>query len=105
MIVASRYNQPEIVELLLEHNARTDLKDSFGQTALHHAAIFARLPVVQLLVGKSNVNARDNKGRTPLGYVVERDILVSDFDDYDYSYDNDDYDAVIKYLKQNGATM
>ncbi len=93
MMLASWNNKPKIVKLLLEHKARTDLKDNDGWTALHPAAFYGNLSVVQLLVGKSNVNARDKDGRTPLGRAEERYIMGSD------------HDAVIKYLKQNGATM
>ncbi len=93
MMLASRNNGASIVRLLLEHNARTDLKTSEGWTVLHWAAYWANLSVVQLLVGKSNVNARDNEGKTPLGRAEERNQQFGD------------NDAVIQSLKQNGATL
>ncbi len=94
MMMASQQNEPEIVKLLMVHNGKTNLKDSFGQTALHHAAYWASSSVVQLLVEKSNVNARDNEGKTPLSKAEER-----------MWGKKEDQDAVIEYLKENGATV
>ncbi len=93
MMLASIKNKPEIVKLLLEHNARTDLKNSDGWTALHFAAYDCNLSIAQLLVGKSNVNERDNEGKTPLGLAEG------------HKFNFEERNAVIEYLKQNGATM
>ncbi len=72
MMMASGKNKPEMVRLLLEHNGNTNLKDKHGWTALHHAAWNGNLSVVQVLVGKSNVNARDYAGKTPLDKAERR---------------------------------
>ncbi len=93
MKLASAYNKPQIVQLLLEHNGNTELMDRYGWTALHWAAINAHLSVVQMLVGKSNVNERDDDGKTPLGRAEERPCTERN------------YDTVIQFLRQNGATM
>lgn len=37
LMIASRYNRVEIVELLLKNGANINLKDSKGKTALQHA--------------------------------------------------------------------
>ncbi len=94
MMMASRNNIPDMVELLLEHNGRTDLKDWQGWTALHHATFNADLSALKLLAEKSNVNARENQGMTPLCMAVENCWSRKE-----------DKDALIQLLKQNGATM
>ncbi len=93
MMIASWQNKPDILKLLLEHNGKTNLKNYQGSTAIHSAARKGHLSIVQLLVGKSNVNERDNNGKAPLCLAEEN------------KWSNSDYDAVILCLTQNGATM
>ncbi len=101
IMLASWGEGSAIVKLLLEHNGSTDLKDRRGQTALHHAANSGNLSAVQLLVGKSNVNARDNEGKTPLGRAEEMKTGMYLGFGISKSRKND----VIRYLKRNGATL
>ncbi len=101
IMLASWSEGSAIVKLLLEHNARTDLKDSGGWTALHHAANKGNLSAVQLLVGKSNVNARDNEGKTPLGRAEEMKVGMY----LGFGISKSRKNAVIRYLKRNGATL
>ncbi len=55
------------VELLLERGADPNLRDKYGQTALHAAANFGRTATVRLLLaGGAEVDARALDGATPL---------------------------------------
>ena len=51
MVSASNWGLVDIVNLLLEAGANTDLSDSRGVTALHHAAIKNKLQIARLLLG------------------------------------------------------
>lgn len=53
MLILACYNDAfEVVELLLNYNARTDLQDFSGNTALMGAAYRGNLPIVKLLLEK-----------------------------------------------------
>ena len=65
-------NRHHLVQLLLEYGAKVHLQDWDQTTALHHASLLRDLDVVQVLLNRgANVNAVDNKGRTPLHQVFE----------------------------------
>ncbi|KAK0615489.1 putative ankyrin repeat protein [Lasiodiplodia hormozganensis] len=75
LVLAMNGNAPEsYVEALLEAGARPELPDKDGYTALHWAAERRSLPLCQLLLeGREDVvdvNARDNKGETPLHWLL-----------------------------------
>jgi ankyrin repeat protein len=53
--------------------ANTEAKDRFGDTPLHFASIFGRLPVVKaLLSGGANILAAINNGRLPVHEAVRK---------------------------------
>lgn len=64
----------QIVELLLSHGARADLRDAFGGTALHIACKYQ--DKVELLASITNkapeINNIDDDGETPLMYAARR---------------------------------
>ena len=61
----------DTVRLLLELGSDVTVTNRYGQTALHGAASMWEDGVIQLLVDHgANVNAEDQRGRTPL-YLVE----------------------------------
>ena len=65
--LAASSEKPEIVELLLNKGADTEVRDESGETLLHWAAKKEILEVVELLIEKgADKEARDGNGNTPL---------------------------------------
>jgi ankyrin repeat protein len=61
-----------VARLVIERGADLANKDDDGDTALHLACAKGAVEVVQILVdAKGDLNAQDNKGRTPLMDSVE----------------------------------
>ena len=62
------------VRMLIKHNAKLDLTDCFGRTALSLAAEVGHLPcVMELYKAGSSVNLADLEGKSPLMYACEKD--------------------------------
>lgn len=75
MYAVTRSDNPDasIAQLLLESGANCSACDNDGRTALHHAAIRARThKAAVLLQYRANVNAKDNRGITPLDLAENR---------------------------------
>ena len=65
---AARQNRKEIVKLLM------NAKDPNGWTPLHWAAHYGKKAMVQLLLNHgARIDARDNKGQTPLDIAIENE--------------------------------
>jgi ankyrin repeat protein len=63
----------EVIALLLERGARTNVKDQMGLTPLHHAAGAGNGAALKaLLAAKADVRAVDNAGSTPLHWAAAR---------------------------------
>jgi hypothetical protein len=60
-----------LARLLLENDADTSIKDNnYKRTALHFAALYGQLAIVDALVKKGvNINEKDASGRTALDYT------------------------------------
>lgn len=69
---AAKWNDPDIVELLLENGADIHAKDEEGYAALHYAARGARgtETLALLLERGADIEARDKIGNTPLLVAV-----------------------------------
>lgn len=64
-----------VAELLLANKADVNIRDDFGRTALHHAALFDRMEIAVLLVNAgADVNAKDHAGYTPLHYAFNLEM-------------------------------
>lgn len=63
----SKWREPEIIKLLLEHKADIEATDWTGNTPLHVASRRAVPSIIGVLIeGKANVNAVNNNGDSPL---------------------------------------
>ncbi|KAI9995410.1 hypothetical protein PInf_012471 [Phytophthora infestans] len=75
--VASRKGHSEVVELLLQHNAASNLPDEEGNTALHYASNIETVEVLLNSAFRTNANIPNRRGRTPLHIAAARgDVAV-----------------------------
>ncbi|XP_044728090.1 putative ankyrin repeat protein RF_0381 isoform X1 [Chrysoperla carnea] len=73
---AAMGESPEIVELLLQHNADVNVKNRYGQTPLYKAIEYDRLEIIELLLKhKADINAEDEDRITPLFYAIQNKKL------------------------------
>ena len=67
LIVAAVWNKVGIVEILLEREAITEIKNDIGRTALHEAAALGHVDVARLLLDHgARIDSRTMNGNTPL---------------------------------------
>lgn len=60
----------KIIDILLKHNANTNLADNNGTTALHYAVMFKNYDVIELLINaNADKNLKDNRGQTAIDYA------------------------------------
>ncbi|KZE46210.1 hypothetical protein AV540_00955 [Brevibacillus parabrevis] len=80
----------EVIELLLQHQAQTNLFDSNGHTCLHAAAFHCEnLELVQMLIEHgADVNARQEGGDSVLSLAIRQG-----------------HDAVAEFLRTKGARL
>lgn len=72
---ATLHGRTNIVKLLLESGAKSDVKDRFGGHPLRLAVLNGRMLELNLLLAAgADVNARDNDGRTPLTEAYNSEI-------------------------------
>jgi hypothetical protein len=99
LILAARTNQPEIIELLIDHGAKVNAKGPWGGTALHWACIRGCADAVDVLLHRgADVNARsDNDGSTPLFWACRGAGQTV------WSRTNSNHAAAVKILLDSGA--
>ncbi|SPO05269.1 uncharacterized protein DNG_07956 [Cephalotrichum gorgonifer] len=84
---ASRYGHSAIVELLLQHKVKVDIKNTKGQTALHLASVQGYENIVQLLLSTHAtelLEKKDDEGQTALHLAclqISKDVELQDADD------------------------
>ena len=64
MHYASDNNDAAMIRLLLKHGANANARDGVGQTPLHWAAEWSNEAAIEALSESSDLEIRDNKGRT-----------------------------------------
>jgi ankyrin repeat protein len=73
LLVAAHCGKEDVVELLIQHNARLDVSDGSGWTALHLAASRGHCGVINLLMLESDIaEALNYQGRTAVRIAVDR---------------------------------
>ncbi|WP_404382018.1 ankyrin repeat domain-containing protein [Caenispirillum salinarum] len=73
LVVATRQNRPDMVELLLRHDARPDKRDGMGSTALYWAADGGAGAIVSTLVDAgARLDVQNDQGLTPLMAAVRK---------------------------------
>jgi len=84
LMLAARYDDPELLHLALSAGARINEADSSGQTALSYACYAGSMIATQeLLARRCAVNVRDSRGITPLmeaamwGHVEQCRLLLA----------------------------
>lgn len=66
LIAAARENHAQIVRILVDAGADVDLRDTMGNTALHHASIYGINVVRALLRAGADPNRENHWGATPM---------------------------------------
>lgn len=77
-------NHLDVVEFLVEHGANVNFKDDTDHTILHMAARTGNPEMVKYLLARGaikDINARNNKGRTPLAEVSRFQRCYHSFED------------------------
>ena len=73
LIEASMWGHVDVIEMLLQHNAKVDSQSAAGETALHWAAMNGHNQVVSVLLHSgADPNAQQNKGQTPLHLAAQK---------------------------------
>jgi ankyrin repeat protein len=88
----------DVTKFLLERGADPDVKDTEDETPLHHASAFGSVQGAQLMLKYgANINARSERGHTPLHRLL---------DGLDDSYDTIDmFLDTIRFLLEHGADI
>lgn len=73
LLVAAHCGNEEVVDLLIQNNARLDIADGSGSTALHLAASRGHVEVLGLLLAENvDIEARNTHGRTALWIAADQ---------------------------------
>lgn len=76
LLVAAHCGNEEVVDLLIQNNARLDIADGSGSTALHLAASRGHVEVLELLLVENvDVEARNSHGKTALWVAADQGQL------------------------------
>ncbi|GFR09247.1 hypothetical protein TNCT_8891 [Trichonephila clavata] len=72
---AAQVSEPEVIKLLIEKGAKTNIENKSGETALHLAAFYGKVENVKVLLEEGvDVNARNGKRNTALHYASLMDM-------------------------------
>ena len=102
LLVASKKDNFEVVQYLVEKGANIEAKNIDQWTPLHFASRKGSLPIVQYLIEKgANIEGKDNEQKTPLYISFERNntTIVEYLIEKGARYDIQDYDKIRELLK------
>lgn len=86
LLSAVYWEGTEITQLLLDHGANVNIRNSHGQTPLHNAFQNAfqyerppNIECIQILIASgADINASDNAGRTPLMHALDMGVDMAE---------------------------
>ena len=77
-----------------------DVRDGYGRTPLHHAAIFGRKEIVKMLIAKgADENAMNYENETPLDWAITAYVKGSKLD----ASSRNNLGEIASFLRKNGA--
>jgi ankyrin repeat protein len=97
LMLASKLNHYELVELLLKKDVDVDVTNDEGKTALHIACAEGNDDIVFLLLqNDADVNLLDNDSKSPMDYAIKGDYIdvVSELCNYDVKLNNDELNNI-----------
>lgn len=98
LMLASKLNHYQIVELLLKKGLDVDATNDEGKTALHIASAEGNDDIVYLLLqNDANVNLLDNDSKSPIQYAIKGDFIdvVAELCNYDVKLNNAELNNLI----------
>lgn len=99
MYLTAAGDQPELLELLLDHGGNPNISGKFGKTALQYAAEQGRDEnIAELLKHGADINGHDTTGLSAPGSALNlsRFDLIVYFLDHGYSYDLKDLAQLVE---------
>lgn len=120
--VAAQTGHVPVMEVLLSHGARHDLRNVLGQAPLHQAVVFGHKDAVNCLLNHgADVNFGDDRGFTPLNFaaqlnqyeiaklLVRRGANIQQADHYGltplHTATSRGYNTMVDYLIKKGANF
>ncbi len=96
------WNQPDIVELLLDHGADIELRDPDRQTTpLRYAIMFCKTKLIPILLARgANAGPIEENGTSAMGLALE--VADGKYDGFDDLPDRQAYNQVIEVLERSG---
>lgn len=99
LMLASKLNHYEIVELLLKKGVDVDSTNDEGKSALHIASAEGNDDIVYLLLqNDANVNLLDNNSKSPIHYAIKGEHMevIGELFNYDVKLNNDELNNLTK---------
>ncbi|WP_370215048.1 ankyrin repeat domain-containing protein [Mesoflavibacter profundi] len=71
LMAATYKGYDNIVKILLDNNAKTNLQDSQGATAMHYAVLFRNYKIIELLVNSNaDFSIKNNVGKSAMDFAI-----------------------------------
>ena len=71
LMAATYKGYDKIVKILLDNNAKTNLQDSQGATAMHYAVLFRSYKIIELLINSNaDFSIKNNVGKSAMDFAI-----------------------------------
>ena len=70
LMIASRYNRTNVIQLLLQNGADVNKRDCYGHTPVHYAADWNSTEAISMLIEHgASINIKNNEGDKPIDFA------------------------------------